>query len=118
MVARWFLPMASETEIRESMRRRLTLFLPIVISLGCGESKPTGPPPLRIAAALSGSFVAYQLVIYFGALGFGGVDNFSPAIIEGVAFNDAIWFVGLAALNIGLMRVYPTPFATPAYREV
>ncbi len=74
--------------------------------------------PLRIAAALSGSFVAYQLVIYLGALGFGGVENFSPAIIEGVAFNDAIWFVGLAALNIGLMRVYPTPFATPAYREV
>ena len=74
--------------------------------------------PLRIAAALSGSFVAYQLVIYSGALGFGGVENFSPAIIKDVALNDAIWFVGLAALNIGLTRVSPTLFAAPAFRKV
>lgn len=66
--------------------------------------------PVRIVAALAGAFVAYQLVIYAGALGFGGTDNFSPAIISGVALNDAIWFAGLYALHTGLTRALPNLF--------
>ena len=77
-----------------------------------------GRTPLRTAAALGGSFVSYQLVIYLGALGFGGVENFSPAIIGGVALNDAIWFVLLAALHVSLTRIAPTLFAGPVYRGV
>jgi hypothetical protein len=63
--------------------------------------------PVRIVAALAGAFVAYQLVIYAGALGFGGTDNFSPSIIGGVALSDAIWFAGLGALRMALTRVVP-----------
>jgi hypothetical protein len=64
--------------------------------------------PVRTVAALAGAFVAYQLVIYAGALGFGGADNFSADIIGGVALNDAIWFVGLYALHFALTRAAPT----------
>ena len=77
----------------------------------------SGASPVRAVAALGGAFVAYQLVIYAGALGFGGVDNFSPAIIAGVALNDAIWFVGLAALNLALTRAAPTLFDAQAVRS-
>jgi len=66
--------------------------------------------PVRIFAALGGAFIAYQLVIYAGALGFGGVDNFSATIIQAVALNDAIWFTALYALHAGLTRVLPDLF--------
>lgn len=33
------------------MRRVFVLLLPVALSLGCGDSKPSGPPPLRVAAA-------------------------------------------------------------------
>ena len=59
------------------------------------------------AVALGGAFVAYQIVIYVGALGFGGAGNFTPSILAGVALNDAIWFVVLAALYLGLSRLLP-----------
>jgi len=76
-----------------------------------------GSAPLRTVAALGGAFVAYQLIIYAGALGFGGTGNFSPAIIGRVALNDAIWFVGMAALNLGLTRAVPTLFAVTVARS-
>lgn len=63
--------------------------------------------PVRIVAAFTGAFVAYQLVIYAGALGFGGAENFSATIIQGVALNDAIWFAGLGALRLALTRAVP-----------
>lgn len=63
--------------------------------------------PGRIVAALAGAFVAYQLVIYAGAIGFGGTENFSPSIIGGVAVNDAMWFAGLGALRLALTRAVP-----------
>jgi hypothetical protein len=71
--------------------------------------------PARIVAALAGAFVTYQLVIFAGALGFGGVENFSPSIIGGVALNDAIWFAGLGALRLVLTRAVPA-LATPVAR--
>jgi hypothetical protein len=63
--------------------------------------------PVRILAALTGAFATYQIVIYAGALGFGGTENFSPSIIGGVALNDAIWFAGLGALRLALTRAVP-----------
>ncbi len=66
--------------------------------------------PLGTLGALVSAFVAYQLVIYVGALGFGGADNFSAAIIRAVALNDALWFAGLFALYSGLGRALPTMF--------
>jgi hypothetical protein len=72
--------------------------------------------PVRIVAALVGAFVAYQLVIYAGARGFGGADNFSLAIISGVALNDAIWFAGLSALQLALTRAVPALSAAPVAR--
>lgn len=66
--------------------------------------------PLCPVVALAAGFVAYQIVIYAGALGFGGADNFSGAIIRGVALNDAIWFAVLFALYSGLSRALPDVF--------
>lgn len=66
-------------------------------------------------AALAGAFLAYQAVIFIGALGFGGADNFSTAIIGAVALNDMIWFAGLLALRLLLIRAVPmlrSPAAT------
>lgn len=77
-----------------------------------------GTSTMRTLSALGGAFVAYQLVIYAGALGFGGADNFSPAIVAGVALNDAIWFAGLAALNLALTRAVPTLFKAQVVRSV
>lgn len=67
---------------------------------------------LAAVAALVAAFVAYQTVIFVGALGFGGADNFSTTIIGGVALNDAIWFAGLIALHTGLTRALPARFGT------
>ena len=66
--------------------------------------------PLGMLVALVAAFIGYQIVIYAGALGFGGADNFSAAIIRGVALNDAVWFAGLYALHAGLGRALPDLF--------
>jgi len=66
-----------------------------------------GTTPVRVAAALSGAFVAYQATIYVGALGFGGSENFTLAIIRDVAINDAAWFAALLALRVALTRLVP-----------
>lgn len=76
-----------------------------------------GATPVRTMAALAGAFVTYQLVIYLGALVFGGADNFSPSIIADVALNDTIWFAGLAALNIALTRAAPALFNARVARK-
>jgi hypothetical protein len=76
-----------------------------------------GATPVRAVAALGGAFVAYQLVIYAGALGFGGTENFSPAIVARVALNDAVWFAGLVALNFALTRAVPTLFSARVARS-
>ena len=66
-----------------------------------------GATAVRTGSALIGAFAAYQAVIFVGALGFGGAENFSPAIIGAVALNDAIWFAGLLALRLVLTRAVP-----------
>lgn len=68
---------------------------------------PTLARPFASVATLGAAFVAYQLVIYAGALGFGGAGNFTPSIIAGVALNDAIWFAALMALHFALTRSLP-----------
>lgn len=73
-----------------------------------------GATAVRTAIALVGAFAAYQLVIFVGALGFGGVENFSPAIIGAVGLNNAIWFAGLLALRLALTRTAPKFFAPVA----
>ena len=94
------------------------------VSLGLGALAAYGAARLvlRISAyrlslypllALSAAFVAYQIVIFGGALAFGGVDNFSPAIIAGVASNDAFWFAGLITAWLTLQRALPVRFADP-----
>ncbi len=70
----------------------------------------------RTVVALSGAFTVYQLVIFAGAIGFGGVENFSPTIIGGVALNDAVWFAGLGALRLALTRAVPALFTAPIAR--
>lgn len=77
----------------------------------------SGASPMRAVAALGGAFAAYQLVIYAGALGFGGAENFSADIIAKVALNDAIWFAGLAALNLALTRAVPALFSAQVARS-
>jgi hypothetical protein len=68
--------------------------------------------PVRVPLALGGAFVAYQLVIYAGALGFGGAGNFGADIVAAVALNDLIWFAALALLwtvlgRTGTLRTQP-----------
>jgi hypothetical protein len=70
----------------------------------------------RVVSALAGAFIAYQLVIFAGAVAFGGVENFSPTIIGGVALNDAIWFAGLGTLRLALNRALPAQFVAPVAR--
>ena len=65
---------------------------------------------LRSLAALVSAFITYQVFIFGGAIAFGGVENFSPTIIAGVAINDAVWFVGLAAIGVALQRAFPARF--------
>ena len=65
---------------------------------------------LRSLTALVSAFIAYQVVIFGGAIAFGGVDNFSPTIIAGVALNDAVWFIGLTAIGAALQRAFPARF--------
>jgi hypothetical protein len=68
--------------------------------------------PVAAVAALAAAFVTYEAAIYVGALGFGGVDTFSPSIIAGVALNDAAWFAGLLGLRAVLTRSLPNRFGT------
>ncbi|UVO52990.1 hypothetical protein [Sphingomonas sp. SUN039] len=68
--------------------------------------------PVAAVAALAAAFVTYEAAIYVGALGFGGTDTFSPAIIGGVALNDAIWFAALLGLRALLTRTLPAQFGT------
>ncbi len=66
-----------------------------------------GATPASSVAAFAGAFIAYQLAIYIGAIGFGGTENFTSTIIAGVALNDAVWFAGLMALRMAIVRAIP-----------
>lgn len=76
-----------------------------------------GVTVVRTGVALAGAFAAYQAVIFGGALGFGGVENFSPSITAAVALNDAIWFAGLMVLRLVLTRFVPMAGSTTITRQ-
>jgi hypothetical protein len=69
---------------------------------------------VRSAAALVAAIVAYQAVMFFGALALDGFASSTPDIVATIARNDAFWFAGLIALRLALTRGLPSLFAVPA----
>ncbi|MBL0923834.1 MAG: hypothetical protein IBJ12_05110 [Sphingomonadaceae bacterium] len=63
-----------------------------------------GPVALRAGAALLSAFCVHQLLLRAYASVGGGAENFSAEIVAGVAVNDVIWFTGLLALRMIMVR--------------
>lgn len=57
---------------------------------------------LRSVAALAAAIVAYQAVMFIGAVALDGFASSTPEIVATVARNDILWFAGLAALRLSL----------------
>ncbi len=72
---------------------------------------------LRVLAAFAVGFVAYEGFLYLFALVAGGVETFSPAIVEKIALNDGMWLAALAVAHILLTTGLPRMFGPrPALR--
>ena len=69
---------------------------------------------LRTLAGLAASIVAYQVVMFVGAVALDGFESSTPAIVAQVALNDCLWFAGLAAIRVLLTRSAPRLFAPAA----
>ena len=67
---------------------------------------------VRTVAALVASIVAYQAVMFLGAVALDGFASSTPDIVAMVARNDVIWFAGLAALRLLLGLSLPRWFGT------
>jgi hypothetical protein len=63
--------------------------------------KHTTPLPAvtRLGLALVLGFALYEACLLVAALFLGGVETFSPAIIARLGFINAVWLMGLFALN-------------------
>ncbi len=63
---------------------------------------------LRSAAALAASILAYQAIMFLGAVALDGFESSTPDIVATVARHDVMWFAGLvvlrAVLGLGLPR--------------
>ncbi len=68
----------------------------------------------RTLAAVVAAIVAYQAVMFVGALALNGFASSTPEIVAMIARNDAVWFAGLVILRLALTRGLPQIFATPA----
>ena len=66
----------------------------------------------RSVAALVASIVAYQAVMFLGAVALNGFASSTAEIVAMVARNDAMWFVGLATLRLLLGMSLPRWFGT------
>ncbi len=66
--------------------------------------------PAAFLAAFLAAFATYELLLYAFAQFAGGLETFSAAIVGDIFRNDAIWFVGLAALRLVLTRAAPRWF--------
>ncbi|HEX4112973.1 MAG TPA: hypothetical protein VH020_10595 [Stellaceae bacterium] len=53
----------------------------------------------RLALGFVAAFGVYEGLLYLAALGLGGTENFSPAIVAKVALSDAAWLLGLVILR-------------------
>ena len=73
--------------------------------------RETRPISLRSIAALAASIVAYQCVMFFGAVGLDGFESSTPEIVAGIVRDDVAWFAGLAAIHALLTRAAPQWFA-------
>ncbi|HEX3366237.1 hypothetical protein [Phenylobacterium sp.] len=69
----------------------------------------------RLAGAFVLGFAAYEGVMAAWGLAGGGLATFAPAIVAQIALNEAIWLVGLAAVQLLLTWRAPKLFgAAPA----
>ena len=64
----------------------------------------------RTPLVLGAAILAYQAVMFVGAVVMDGFASSTPAIVFWVAVNDVAWFVGLAALRLALTRTLPAEF--------
>jgi hypothetical protein len=66
---------------------------------------------IRGVAGLVAAIVAYQAVMFVGAVALDGFESSTPVIVAQVALNDCLWFAGLAAIRLLLTRTVPKYFA-------
>ncbi|MGH6980373.1 MAG: hypothetical protein ACREFC_04125 [Stellaceae bacterium] len=59
----------------------------------------------RIIAGFVAAFVVYEAVLILASLVLGGIRNFAPDIVAKLALSDVCWFVGVAILRHGLLRL-------------
>jgi hypothetical protein len=55
---------------------------------------------VRTLFSLAASILAYQVVMFTGALALDGFASSTPEIVAAVALSDIYWFAGLAALHM------------------
>lgn len=69
----------------------------------------------RLAGAFVLGFAAYEGLMAAWGLAGGGLSTFTPAIVAQIALNEAVWLVGLAAVQLLLTWRAPRLFgAAPA----
>jgi hypothetical protein len=66
---------------------------------------------VRAVMGLAAAIVAYQAVMFMGAVALDGFESSTPVIVAQVALNDCAWFAGLAAIRLLLTRTAPKFFA-------
>ncbi len=67
---------------------------------------------LRTLASLGAAIVAYQAVMFVGALALDAFASSTLEIVATVARNDVLWFAALAALRIALGYGLPRAFGS------
>lgn len=67
---------------------------------------------LRTIGALVASIVAYQTIMFVGAVVMDGFESSTSAIVADVVRNDMLWFAGLAALRFSLGAALPRWFGS------
>lgn len=71
-----------------------------VARMVCGDALVS----VRTIAALGTAIIAYQLVMFAGAVVLDGFASSTPAIVAQIALNDALWFAGLSAVYLVMTR--------------
>lgn len=63
------------------------------------------PLMARLAVSFAAAFAAYEAVLYGAALGLGGTENFTAAIVAKLAVSDLAWLIGISIVRHGLLRL-------------
>ncbi len=59
----------------------------------------------RTIGALAAAIIGYQAIMFTGALLLDGFESSTPGIVAAIAYNDALWFAGLALVSLIADRI-------------